>query len=154
MAGTNRLQESHRRIRNRSGDTGCDSPIPDQNSKYPPVPVARASELLWSAGSKATTPRNVSHADWVSEGSAPTTSRIMFQAARLRAPSGGGPMANATEHCGQKQIRCAADFCRGLTPTVCANMYTETDLWPASSSRLQRRQDRFSKRLSLAQIQS
>src|SRR5256884_5552526 len=33
----------------------------------------------------------------------------------LRAPSGGGPIAKETEHCGQKQIRCAADFCRGLT---------------------------------------
>src|SRR5206468_6171750 len=33
----------------------------------------------------------------------------------LRAPSGGGPIAKETEHCGQKQIHCAADFCRGLT---------------------------------------
>src|SRR5271170_6478658 len=70
----------------------------------------------------------------------------MFHAARLRAPSGGGPIANDTEHCGQKQIRCAADFCRGRIPTVCANIYTATDLCPASSSRLQRRQYKFSKR--------
>jgi len=49
-------------------------------------------------------------------------------------------MASETEHCGQKQIRCAADFCRGRMPTVCANIYTATDLCPASSSRLQRRQ--------------
>jgi hypothetical protein len=28
----------------------------------------------------------------------------------LSAPSGGGPMASETEHCGQKQIRCAVDF--------------------------------------------
>jgi len=55
-------------------------------------------------------------------------------------------MANETEHCGQKQIRCAADFWRGLIPTVCANIYTATDLCPASSSRLQRRQYKFSNR--------
>lgn len=55
-------------------------------------------------------------------------------------------MASDTEHCGQKQMRCAADFCRGLMPTVCANMYTATDFCPLSSSRLQRRQNRFSKR--------
>lgn len=42
-------------------------------------------------------------------------------------------------------MRCAADFCRGLIPTVCANMYTATDLCPVSSSRLQRRQYKFSK---------
>ena len=69
----------------------------------------------------------------------------MFHAAMFRAPSGGGPIARETEHCGQKQIRCAADFCRGLMPTVCANIYTATDLWPVSSSRLQRRQYKFSK---------
>jgi hypothetical protein len=69
----------------------------------------------------------------------------MFQAATLSAPSGGGPIARETEHCGQKHIRCAADFCRGRIPTVWANMYTATDLCPASSSRLQRRQYRFSK---------
>lgn len=54
-------------------------------------------------------------------------------------------MARDTEHCGQKQIRRAADFCRGLIPTVCANRYTATDFSPASSSRLQRRQNKFSK---------
>lgn len=55
-------------------------------------------------------------------------------------------MARETEHCGQKQIRCAEDFCRGLIPTVCANIYTATDLCPTSISRLQRRQNKFSKR--------
>src|SRR5579863_2684175 len=69
----------------------------------------------------------------------------MFHAATFNAPSGGGPMARETEHCGQKQMRWAADFCRGLIPTVCANIYTATDLCPTSSSRLQRRQCRFSK---------
>ena len=59
-------------------------------------------------------------------------------------------MASETEHCGQKQIRWAADFCRGLIPTVCANIYTATDLCPASSSRLQRRQYKFSKGAILA----
>jgi hypothetical protein len=49
-------------------------------------------------------------------------------------------MASDTAHCGQKQIRRAPDFCRGFTPTVCANMYTATDLCPVSISRLQRRQ--------------
>jgi hypothetical protein len=49
-------------------------------------------------------------------------------------------MASDTEHWGQKQMRCAMDFCRGLTPTVWANMYMATDLCPGSSSRLQRRQ--------------
>lgn len=90
-------------------------------------------------------PRRVSQAASVSAGSEPIRSRIMFHAATLRAPSGGGPIARETEHCGQKQIRCAADFCRGLTPTVWANIYTAIDLCPASSSRLQRRQRRFSK---------
>src|ERR1700677_3209048 len=42
-------------------------------------------------------------------------------------------------------MRCAADFGRGLIPTVYANMKTAADLCPASSSRLQRRQYRFSK---------
>ena len=95
--------------------------------------------------SKPTVPRSVSQAARFSAGSDPTSSRIICQAAMLRAPSGGGPIAKETEHCGQKQIRCAADFCRGLTPTVCANIYTATDLCPASSSRLQRRQCRFPK---------
>jgi len=75
----------------------------------------------------------------------------MFHAATLSAPSGGGPMARETEHCGQKQIRCAADFWRGLIPTVCANIYTATDLCPASSSRLQRRQYKVSKDAPLLQ---
>jgi len=65
----------------------------------------------------------------------------MSHAARLSAPSGGIPMASDTAHCGQKQIRCAPDFCRGFTPTVCANIYTATDLCPASISRLQRKQE-------------
>jgi hypothetical protein len=64
----------------------------------------------------------------------------MFQAAMFSAPSGGIPIASDTAHWGQKQILCAPDFCRGFTPTVCANMYTATDLCPASISRLQRRQ--------------
>jgi hypothetical protein len=63
----------------------------------------------------------------------------------LSAPSGAGPIARDTEHCGQKQIRCAEDFWRGLTPTVCAKRKTATDFCPASSSRLQRRQYRLSK---------
>ena len=95
-------------------------------------------------GSKPTIPRRVSQAAWFSAGSEPTRSRIIFQAATLRAPSGGGPIARATEHWGQKQIRCAADFCRGFIPTVCANINTPTDFCPASKSRLQRRQKRCS----------
>lgn len=59
-------------------------------------------------------------------------------------------MANETEHCGQKQIRCAVDFCRGLIPTVWANRYTATDFCPASISRLQRRQYRCSNLVFLA----
>jgi hypothetical protein len=58
---------------------------------------------------------------------------------------GAGPIARETEHGEQKQIRRAADFCRGLIPTVCANINTPTDLCPVSSSRLQRRQLRCSK---------
>ena len=112
-----------------------------QNSKYPrggrsSVPVAASSP---------STPRRVSQAAWFSAGSELTRSRIICQAAMLRAPSGGGPIAKDTEHWEQKHIRCADDFCRGLIPTVCANMYTATDLCPASSSRLQRRQYKFSK---------
>ena len=53
-------------------------------------------------------------------------------------------MASDTEHGGQKQIRLADDFWRGLIPTVCANRYTATDLLPATISRLQRRQYCFS----------
>lgn len=74
----------------------------------------------------------------------------MSQAARLRAPSGGGPIASETEHCGQKEIRWAVDFWRGLIPTVCANIYSATDFCPAPSSRLQRRQCMFSKDSLLA----
>ena len=117
----------------------------DQNSKYPPADARREPPSVPVAGSSPTIPRRVSHAASFSAGSAPTRSRIICHAAMLRAPSGGGPMARETEHCGQKQIRCAADFCRGLMPTVCANMYTATDLCPASSSRLQRRQYKLSK---------
>jgi len=53
-------------------------------------------------------------------------------------------MAKETEHCGQKQTRRAADFCRGLSPTVCANKTIAIDLCPSSISRLQRRQCQFS----------
>ena len=116
-----------------------------QNSKYPPPEATRGASSLSPGGSRPTIPRNDSHAASFNAGSAPTRSRIIFHAAILSAPSGGGPMARETEHCGQKQIRCAADFCRGLIPTVWANMYTATDLCPASSSRLQRRQNRLSK---------
>ena len=56
------------------------------------------------------------------------------------APSGGSPIASDTAHCGQKQILCAEDFCRGLIPTVCANIYTATDLSPGKISRLHRKQ--------------
>jgi len=121
-----------------------------QNSKYPSVPVGRGRASLSLAGSKPTIPRRLSQAAWFRAGSAPTSSRIIFHAAILSAPSGGGPIARETEHWGQKQIRFAADFCRGLTPTVWANMYTATDLCPASISRLQRRQNRFSKGSFLA----
>ena len=74
------------------------------------------------AGSKPKTPLRLSHAAWFKAGSEPTRSRIMSHAAMLRAPSGGGPMARETEHCGQKEMRWAVDFWRGLIPTVCANM--------------------------------
>jgi hypothetical protein len=121
-----------------------------QNSKYPSVPVGRGRASLSLAGNRPTIPRRLSQAAWFRAGSAPTSSRIIFHAAILSAPSGGGPIARDTEHCGQKQIRLAADFCRGLTPTVWANMYTATDLCPASISRLQRRQNRFSKGSFLA----
>ncbi len=95
--------------------------------------------------SKPTVPRSVSQAARFSAGSDPTSSRIICQAAMLRAPSGAGPIARETEHGEQKQIRRAADFCRGLIPTVCANMNTPTDLCPVSSSRWQRRQLKCSK---------
>src|SRR2546427_7811827 len=45
------------------------------------------------AGSTPPTPRRVSQAAWVSAGSDPKRSRIIFQAATLRAPSGGSPVA-------------------------------------------------------------
>lgn len=92
-----------------------------QNSKYPSAGPRRTPSVP-VAGSMPATPRRFSHAASVRAGSAPTMSRIICQAATLRAPSGGGPIAKETEHWGQKQIRCADDFCRGLTPTVWANM--------------------------------
>lgn len=79
----------------------------------PSVPVA---------GSSSTAPLKSFHAASVRAGWAPTRSRIICQAATLSAPSGVGPIASETEHCGQKQILLAPDFWRGLTPTVCANM--------------------------------
>jgi hypothetical protein len=113
-------------------------------ARRPPVPVA---------GRKPSSmPCRPSQAASVSAGSAPTRSRIICQAARLSAPSGAGPMARETEHCGQKQIRWAEDFWRGLTATVCANRYTATDFCPASSSRLQRRQYKLSKGFFLVSI--
>ena len=115
--------------------------IPAQNSRYAPARGGSAAPPVPVAGSKpCSMPCRLSHAASVSAGSAPTMSRIICQAARLSAPSGAGPMASETEHCGQKQMRCAEDFWRGLTPTVCANRYTATDFCPASISRLQRRQ--------------
>src|SRR6266566_9492495 len=123
----------------RGNSRGSASTLKTQNS------LQRRDASVPVADSKPTTPRKVSHAAWFSAGSELTRSRIIRQATMLSAPSGGGPIAKQTEHCGQKQIRCAADFCRGLTPTVCANIYTATDLCPASSSRLQRRQCRFPK---------
>jgi len=116
-----------------------------QNSKYPPAGARREPPSVPVAGNRPTIPRKFSQAARFSAGSEPTRSRIMFHAAMLRAPSGGGPIARETEHCGQKQIRWAADFWRGLIPTVCANIYTATDLCPASNSRPQRRQHKFSK---------
>jgi hypothetical protein len=68
------------------------------------------------------TPRKLSHAAWFSEGSELTRSRIISHATIFNAPSGGIPIASDTAHCGQNEIRCADDFCRGFTPTVCANM--------------------------------
>lgn len=118
----------------------------NQNSKYEPVRTVGAIPPVPVDGNKPSSmPCRLSHAASVKAGSAPTMSRIICHAARFSAPSGAGPMASDTEHCGQKLIRCAADFCRGLTPTVCANRYTATDFCPASSSRLQRRQNKFSK---------
>src|SRR5690242_19517583 len=67
--------------------------------------------------SKPTTPRKLSQAASFNEGSALTKSRIISHATIFNAPSGGRPIARETAHCGQKQIRFAEDFCRGLTPT-------------------------------------
>lgn len=117
-----------------------------QNSRYEPARPGCAAPVVPVAGSRPPSiPCRLSHAASVSAGSAPTRSRIICHAARLSAPSGAGPIASETEHCGQKQMRCAEDFWRGLTPTVCANRKTATDFCPASSSRLQRRQYRLSK---------
>jgi hypothetical protein len=119
-----------------------------QNSKYPAARAEEGAPSVPVAGSNPNTPLRFSQAAWLSAGSEPTRSRIISQAAMLSAPSGGGPIARETAHCGQKEMRCAADFWRGLIPTVCANIYRATDLCPASSSRLQRRQRMFSKRFS------
>ena len=91
---------------------------PRQNSKYPPPLTGRGPPSVPVAGNNPTIPRRVSHAASFNAGSAETSSRIIFHAATFRAPSGGGPIASDTEHCGQKQIRCAIDFWRGLIPTV------------------------------------
>src|SRR5579863_9643827 len=87
----------------------------------PPVYPARRYFARESSPvpSSPTTPRKLSHAASFNDGSELTRSRIISQAA----------------------ILCAPDFCRGLTPTVCANMYTATDLSPASISRRQRKQE-------------
>src|SRR2546429_2388042 len=79
-----------------------------QNSKYPragppSVPVAVSSP---------STPRKVSHAAWFSAGSELTRSRIICQATMLRAPSGGGPIAKETEHCGAE----TNSLCRRFLP--------------------------------------
>jgi hypothetical protein len=58
----------------------------------------------------------------LSEDSELTKSPNLSHAAKFSEPSGGSPIASDTAHCGQKQILCAPDFCRGFTPTVCANM--------------------------------
>jgi hypothetical protein len=140
------------------------SPEPPATDPLPPFSTMRRAPLLpaelestaltgcptesapaWLVCSKPTIPRSVSQAAWFSAGSDPTRSRIICQAAMLRAPSGVGPIARETEHGEQKQIRRAADFCRGLIPTVCANINTPTDLCPVSSSRWQRRQLKCSK---------
>ncbi len=72
---------------------------PHQNSKSPAAAARRGlPSVPVAAGSKPTIPRRLSQAAWFSAGSAPTRSRIMFHAARLSAPSGGGPMASETEH--------------------------------------------------------
>jgi hypothetical protein len=125
---------------------------PHQNSRCPPALARRGLPSVPLASSKSEIPRRASQAASVSAGPELTMSRIICHAAKLRAPSGGGPMASETEHWGQKQIRCAEDFCRGRTPTVWANMYTATDFCPDSSSRLQRRQYKFSKGASRGSV--
>jgi len=121
-----------------------------QNSRYEPelargIGAGPSVPVAGSSASEAVVCR-FSHAASVKVGCAPTTSRIICHAAKLSAPSGAGPMASETAHCGQKQIRRADDFCRGRTPVVWANRNTATDFSPVSSSRLQRRQNGFSKR--------
>src|SRR5271166_2260967 len=95
-------------------------PCYSQNSKYPELPVGRRP--VSPAGSKPANPCRLSQAAWLKPGSELTSARIMSHAATFSAPSGGGPIASETEHCGQKQMRGAADFCRGRIPTVWANM--------------------------------
>ncbi len=68
------------------------------------------------------TPRKLSHAASLRDGSALTRSRIISHADIFSAPSGGSPIASDTAHCGQNETRLAVDFCLGRTPTVCANM--------------------------------
>src|SRR5215469_8396188 len=91
----------------------------DQNSRYPTA-VRRSPPSVPLAGRYPSIPRNASQAAAVNAGSELTNSLIICHAAMLRAPSGAGPMASETEHCGQKHMRWAADFCRGRTPTVWA----------------------------------
>jgi hypothetical protein len=62
------------------------------------------------AGNHPVTFCRFSHAASVKAGSEVTMSRSICQAATFSAPSGGGPIANDTEHGGQKQILCADDF--------------------------------------------
>ena len=124
-------------------DYSCDFKLTQYRGCPPVYPARRylARESSPPVPSNPTTPRKLSQAASFNDGSELTRSRIISQAAILSAPSGGIPMASDTAHCGQKQILCAPDFCRGRTPTVCANMYTATDLSPASISRLQRKQE-------------
>src|SRR5439155_787358 len=77
-------------------------------------------------GNKPTIPRRVSQAAWFSAGSDPRRSRIIFQAATLRAPSGDGPIARATEHWGTE----TDPLCRRLLPRfyshgLCEHKYTD-----------------------------
>jgi len=127
------------------GELVCRMTPACQNSRYevgrgicvgPSVPVAGSNASAFACRS--------SQAASVNVGCAPTRSRIICHAARFNAPSGAGPIASETAHCGQKQIRRADDFCRGRTPVVWAKRNTATDFSPASSSRLQRRQNGLS----------